>query len=184
MAISVMKLSGTTSNSTGWYFKPCARASCSMREMWACQSSPCTDVVVVGIGSGTRGVGEEMPHGIPDVLGTAHAVRADAVVIARHVDEQPADLAVRCRAGQRCNFQEAAVVAVGRHFFQRGLRLRLIGREVLAVGGVEQIDVVLARTVALVDDLPHLAQPGGGHRAAGAGHLEELFLFELPGFRG
>src|SRR5687768_13595036 len=109
-----MKLSGTTSNSTGWYFNPCARANCSMREMWDCQSSMC-------IGSGMRvsgplrSVGEEMPYGIPDVIGAADAIRADAIVIPRQVDEQSADLAVRRRAGERCDFQEAAVIAVAGH---------------------------------------------------------------------
>ena len=66
--------------------------------------------------------------------------------------------------------------------FQRCLRLRLVRGEVLAVGGVEQIDVVLARAEARVDDLAHFLQASRGDRAAGAGDAEEFLFLELPRF--
>ncbi len=129
-------------------------------------------------------VPEEVPHGVPDVVGAADAIRADVVLVARDLDEQPADLAVRRGAGERRDFQEAGVVAVADELFERGLRLRLVRREVLAVGGVEQVDVVLARAEARVDDLAHFLQARRGDRAAGAGDAEELLFLEFPGFRG
>src|SRR4029453_4171320 len=148
-----------------------------MREMCCCQSSA-MDYSGRLLGSST----EEVAHGVPDVVRTADAVRADIVFIACDLDEQPADLAVRWGAGERGDFQEAGEVAVADQLFQRGLRLRLVRREVLAVGGVEQVNVVLARAEARVDDLAHLLQARGSDGAACAGDAEELLFLEFPGF--
>src|SRR4029077_19565471 len=45
-------------------------------------------------------------------------------------------------------------------------------------------DVAAPGVVARIDDLAHLEQPGGGHRAAAAAHLKEVRFVELPRLGG
>src|SRR5687768_10271447 len=95
-----------------------------MRETCACQSS-----VMGSLGSSA----EEVTHGVPDVVRAADAVRADGVLVACHLDEQPADLAVRCGAGERGG---AAVRRLERGGGgRRGARARGLGRAAERVRG-------------------------------------------------
>ncbi len=64
------------------------------------------------------------------------------------------------------------------------MSLGVISDRVIAIGRIEEVDVVPRRVVARLDHLTHLIQAGRGDRAAGAGHLEKVRLVELPGFRG
>src|SRR5947208_7307181 len=62
-------------------------------------------------------------------------------------------------------------------------RFLAVSGGVLAVRGVEEVDVVAARVVARRHDFEREPRNGGGHGAAARGRLEELALVELPRLR-
>jgi hypothetical protein len=110
------------------------------------------------------------------------AERANGTAIRGELQIQLADVAAgRRTAARRADFEEAGVTYVVEHLVETRLRRGRVARRVLAIRGVEEVDVVLRRAEALVDDLVDLGQRGRHERATGSGDLEELILGKLPG---
>src|SRR5215469_9631013 len=124
--------------------------------------------------------GEEVPHGTPDVVEIVERVTAGGTARRRQIGEQASGLGGELTRQSGGDLYVTGETGILRYRGETLARIRSITHRVVAIGGVEEIDVAAVRVVTLVDDLAHLAEAGRGHRAAGAAHLEELRFGELP----
>src|SRR5688572_13698789 len=132
-----------------------------------------------------RLLGEEVADRAPDVFLAAEVAHADRAAFRFQLAEDLGELRLaRPEGGDPAGLDVAGVVDQARELAERAARLVAILRRILAVGGVEEIRVVAARVVALVEHVERKARDAGGHRAAARGGLEELALVELPRLRG
>src|SRR6185312_11545068 len=125
--------------------------------------------------------GEEVPHGAPDVVEIVERIAAGGAAGRRQLGEQAPGLRGELPRETGGDLHIAGEASVLRDCRQTLAGVRGVTHRVVAVGGIEEIDVAAARIVAIVDDLPYLGEAGRSHSAAGAAHLEELGLGELPG---
>src|SRR5262245_24395708 len=125
---------------------------------------------------------EEMSYSVPDVFDFAEREAAGRFAFGVHGTKQ--------RTGFRCQgpltsagyFDVPAVVGNFRNRAQRILGVRAIFRVVVAVGRVEDVDVVARGTEAFLDDFVHFLQSGGRNRAARSLYLEKFFFGKFPRF--
>src|SRR5213082_465330 len=128
--------------------------------------------------------GEEMPHRAPDVLEVVERVTAGGAAGRLQLREQLAGFGGQLPRQPRGHLHVAGETGVRGDGAERAARVGGVAHGVVAVGGVEQVDVAASGVVAGVDDLAHLGESGGGHGAAAAAHLEEVRLVEFPRLGG
>ena len=124
-----------------------------------------------------------MPHRRPDVVGARRPERTDRATLRGEAQEQLADVARGLGSFRRADFEEAGVLKVAEQSVEAGLRRVPVARRVLAIGGVEHVEVVLCGAVARVDNLADQRERGGHERATRSRHLEKFLLGEFPGLR-
>src|SRR5258708_40162574 len=130
-------------------------------------------------------LGEELADRLPDVVLRGDVAGADRGPAGLEVGEDSGELRVAgAEGGDAAGLAVAAVVHLLGDLGERAARLVAVFGGVLAVGGVEEVDVVAARIVARAHHVEREARHAGGHRAAARGRLEELALVEFPGLRG
>src|SRR3954471_8982675 len=128
-----------------------------------------------------RLLGKELADRLPDVVLRGDVAGAHRQPGALELAEDLGELGVaRAEGGDAAGLAVAGVVHLRGDLAQRRARLVAILGGVLAVGGIEEVDVVAARVVARAHDVERQARHRGGHRAAARGRLEELALVELP----
>src|SRR5574341_426708 len=128
---------------------------------------------------------EEVPDRAPDVFLRAEVAHAARGAARLQLPEKLGELGVaRPERGDAAGFDVAGVIHRARELSERASRLVAILGGVLAVGGVEEVDVVAARVVARLRELERESRHAGGDGAAARGRLEELALVEFPGLRG
>src|SRR6185437_14350312 len=116
--------------------------------------------------------GEEVPHRAPDIVEIVERVAARGAARRRQLGEQAPGLGGKLPRETGGDFRIAGEAGVLRYRGQTLAGVRGVAHGVVAVGGIEEIDVAAAGVVAVIDDLPYLAEAGGGHGAARAAHLE------------
>src|SRR5437867_6025462 len=120
---------------------------------------------------------EELANRAPDVVLRGEVAGAHGESGALELGEDLRELRVaRPEGGDAAGLAVAAVVHLLGDLGERAARLVAVLGGVLAVGGVEEVDVVAARVVALLHHLEREARDAGRHRAASLGRLEELAL--------
>src|ERR1700722_10247000 len=185
-AISIMKVSGTASKSTGLYCRPARTASSSMR---GSNSRHCL-LTCAGIAvSASRGLAsglvlEEVPNGIPYVFETADCKAAGRLSAVRQRLEQGAAFAVEPALRGGRYLEVACIVGKRGNVVQGSRGIGMVARRVVAVRGVEKVHVVSAWVEARAHDLADFLQSGGGDGASAAAHLEEFLFVEFPGLGG
>src|SRR6266513_4857131 len=128
--------------------------------------------------------GEEMPHRAPDVLEVVERVTAGGAAGRLQLREQLAGFGGQLPRQPRGHLHVAGETGVRGDGAERAARVGGVAHGVVAVGGIEQVDVAASGVVAGVDDLAYLGESGRGHGAAGAAHLEEVRLVEFPRLGG
>src|SRR5947209_1782105 len=128
---------------------------------------------------------EELADRFPDIVLRGDVAGADREPRALQLGEDLGELRVaRPEGGDAAGLAITGVVHLRGDLGERGARLVAVLGGVLAVGGVEEVDVVAARVVARFHHVEREARDARGHGAAARGRLEELALVELPGLRG
>src|SRR5438067_9944446 len=128
---------------------------------------------------------EEGADRVPHVILRGEMARADGKPGALELGEDLGELRVAwTEGGNAAGLAVAGVVHLARDLGERAARLVAVLGGVLAVGGVEEVDVVARGLVARRHHLEREARDAGGDRAAARGGLEELALVEFPGLRG
>src|SRR5688572_17970192 len=128
---------------------------------------------------------EKLSDRAPDVLLRAEVAHPDRRAAGLELAEDLGELGLaRAEGGDAAGLDVAGIVHEARELGQRAARLVAVLGGVLAVGGVEEVGVVAARVVALLQHFQREARHARAHRAAARRGLEELALVELPGLRG
>src|ERR1051326_538623 len=129
--------------------------------------------------------GEEFADRRPHVVLAGEAAGAHGAAGAPPLGEELRELRLaRAEGGEAAGLDVAAIVrARGDVAEQRLRRLAVLGG-VLAVGGVEEVDVGARRIVALLHHVERELRDARAHRAAAGRSLEELAFVELPRLRG
>src|SRR5690606_6303234 len=109
----------------------------------------------------------------PDRVEVVDGIAADGQAGARDLREEPSGLGGQPPRGRGADLDVAAEARVACEPRQQRACLRAVADRVVAVRGVEEIDVVPGWRESRIDDLAHLAEAGRCDRAAGARDLEE-----------
>src|SRR5258707_3223995 len=130
-------------------------------------------------------LGEERADRAPDVVLAAQVAGADGIAPGFQLGEDLGELRLaRAEGGDAAGLDVAGIVDLRRDPAERGARLVAVLGGVLAVGSVEEIDVVAAPVVARRDGVERQARDARGDRAAAGGGLEKLALLEFPRLGG
>src|SRR5262245_4160694 len=123
----------------------------------------------------TRLLREEIADRAPDVLLRRQVAHAHGVAAALQLAEDLGELGLaRPEGGDAAGLAVAGVVQQRRQLAEHApRRVAVLGR-VLAVRGVEEVDVVAARIEALLHQVEREPRHARGHRAAARRSLEEL----------
>src|SRR5688500_827428 len=104
-------------------------------------------------------LGEEVADRAPDVFLAAEVAHADRAALRFQLAEDLGKLRLaRPEGGDPAGLDVAGVVDQARERAERAARLVAILRRILAIGGVEEISVVAARVVALVEHVERKAR--------------------------
>src|SRR5438067_12613341 len=124
---------------------------------------------------------EELADRFPDIVLRGDVARAHRQPRALELGEDLGELRVaRPEGGDAAGLAVTGVVHLRGDLGERGARLVAVLGGILAVRGVEEVDVVAPRVVARLHHVEREPHDAGGHRAAARGRLEELALVELP----
>src|SRR5215208_5275520 len=124
-----------------------------------------------------------MLHGTPDIVVIIQCVAAGGKSGRSELRVEAPGFGSKLAREARRNLDIARIARGVSHGFQSLASVCRVTGRVVAIRSVEKIDVASARVVALVDDLPHLGQPGRGNRASGAAYLKEFGLGKFPSLR-
>ena len=114
-------------------------------------------------------LGEELADRVPHVVLRGEVAGADRQARALELGEDLGELRVaRPEGGDAAGLDVAGVVHLPRDLGERAARLVAVLGGVLAVGGVEEVDVVAGRVVARRHHVEREARDAGGDRAAAA----------------
>src|SRR3954466_1703840 len=135
-----------------------------MPRRWASDSICCaysSSSVIAGL------LGEELPDRVPNVVLRGEVARADGNAGALQLGKDFGELRVaRAEGGDAAGLDVAGIVHLPRDVGERAARFIAVFGGVLAVGCVEEVDVVAARVVARAHDVEREARDAGGHGAA------------------
>src|SRR5512138_1333178 len=127
---------------------------------------------------------EELADGAPHVFLRGQMARADRQPGRFQLVEDLRELRIaRPEGGDAARLEVARVVDLVRDLAEPGARVLPVLGGVLAVGRVEEVDVVAPRVVARLHDLEGELRHAGSDRAAAGGCLEKLAFLEFPGLR-
>src|SRR5882672_11892253 len=117
-------------------------------------------------------LGEERPDRAPDVVLAAEVAGADRRAAGFQLGKDLGELGLaRTEGGEAAGLDVAGVIDLRGDPGERGARLVAVLGGVLAVGGVEKVDVVAARVVARGNGVEGEARHPRSDRAAAGGGL-------------
>ncbi len=124
---------------------------------------------------------EKAPNGVPDVFPSGQGIAVGGRFAFGEFLEQAAHLCVQAVTGAPRGLHITYEIADGREFLQPFPGSFPVGGEVVAVGGIKNVDVVLGRVESFVDDVERKGERSGCLGATGGAYREKFLFREFPG---